>query len=332
MSKLPISLIIDDPAPRVFVYYEHSDVRETADGRPLVSEVPNTFVRAFADTIHRFGIRGKYSVVPMPGCRGDIVNGIPGFPQSEIEEWLDIIRSRVAGPFSIGPEMLTHHKAVDLENGGYLPLREDEWASDKSAEELTPYIARALTLLKQADLPASGVTSPWYFGIEREKEYIKAISNAFDQVFGKKDAWYFLRPMRGMPDARPWVARNEGGHRLVSIPAATPDVFWQTMNTTDTSEEYVSSIADLHLTKDGKQGEILKVMERGGWPILIAHWQSLFANGLGTGLRVLAEVADRVEKNLGNEVEWMSFTEIMDKVLAEPEKYPIPACFAAEMR
>ena len=62
------------------------------------------------------------------------------------------------------------------------------------------------------------------------------------------------------------------------------------MNTTDTSEEYVSSIADLHLTKDGKQGEILKVMERGGWPILIAHWQSLFANGLGTGLRVLAEV------------------------------------------
>ena len=47
MKKVPISLIIDDPAPRVFVYYEHADSRFTADGRPLVDNVPNSFLQDF---------------------------------------------------------------------------------------------------------------------------------------------------------------------------------------------------------------------------------------------------------------------------------------------
>ena len=73
--KLPLSLIIDDPAPRVFVYYEHAVTRTTADGRPLLSEVPNAFLDDFCGAAERFGLRGKFSVVPMPGGRGDIVNG-----------------------------------------------------------------------------------------------------------------------------------------------------------------------------------------------------------------------------------------------------------------
>ena len=51
MKKLPISLIIDDPAPRVFVYYEHASSRILPDGRPLVNEVPNQFLLDFCDVI-----------------------------------------------------------------------------------------------------------------------------------------------------------------------------------------------------------------------------------------------------------------------------------------
>ena len=69
MKKIPISLIIDDPAPRVFVYYEHADNRFTRDGRPLLDNVPNSFLIDFCDVIERYGIRGKYSVVPVPGGR-----------------------------------------------------------------------------------------------------------------------------------------------------------------------------------------------------------------------------------------------------------------------
>ena len=325
MDKLPVSLIIDDPAPRVFVYYEHAEKRTTEDGRPLLNEVPNQFLLDFCNVAERFGLRGKFSVVPMPGGRGDIVNGIPGFPLEEIREWLDTVRTRVACRFSLCPEMLTHARAVDLASGALLAMNENAWARTQTAATLTPYIARALSLLRQAGLPATGVTSPWDFGIEVEDEYVKAISAAFYQVYGLKDCWYFLRARRGVPNALPWVALNRDGRRVVSVPATAADHFWQSMNTTDTSPEYVSSIADELITEDGTAGEIPDIIAGGGWPILIAHWQSLFSNGLGTGLKALAEVARRIEKNLGERAQWMSSEEIMKLVLEDPERYPAPA-------
>lgn len=324
MNRIPISLIIDDPAPRVFVYYEHADTRFTKDGRPLVDEVPNAFLDDFCDVIARRGIRGKFSVVPMPGGRGDIVAGIPGFEKAEIDEWLEKVRSCVAAQFSICPEILTHAKAVDLESGKLLDMNENVWARTQDASTLTPYIARALELHRQAGLPVTGVTSPWDFGIEVEDEYVRAISAAFDQVLGVKDSWYFLRGLRGVPNARPWLALDEGGRRVVSVPATTSDHIWQTMDTVDTSENYVSSIADELITADGKSGEIIDVLNRGGWPILITHWQSLFSNGLGTGLRVLDEVGRRIGEHLADRVQWMSSEEIMRLVLENPQNFPQP--------
>lgn len=325
MEKFPISLIIDDPAPRVFVYYEHADRRFTADGRPLLSEVPNRFLLDFCSVMEARGLRGKFSVVPMPGGRGDIVSGIPGFPREEIEEWLEIVRTRVAKHFSICPEILTHAKAVDLATGKLLDMNENVWARTQNARTLTPYIAKALSLLSQAGLPVSGVTSPWDFGIELEDEYVAAIAAAFDQVLDRKDSWYFLRGLRNVPNARPWVALNEGGRRVVSVPATTRDCFWQTMDTTDASDEYVSAIADQLITADGTAGEIIDTLNRGSWPILSTHWQSLFSNGLGTGLRALDETARRIEANLSDRVEWMSSEEIMRLVLEHPDRYPKPA-------
>ena len=59
------------------------------------------------------------------------------------------------------------------------------------------------------------------------------------------------------------------------------------------------------------------MLNTGGWPILIAHWQSLVSNGLGTGMRVLDEVGRRITKNLSDRVEWLSFEEIMHRVADE---------------
>ena len=325
MNRIPVSLIIDDPAPRVFVYYEHADTRFTADGRPLKTEVPNSFLLDFVSVMERYGIKGKFSVVPMPGGRGDIVNGIDGFPKGEIDEWLSIVRERVQKNFSICPEMLTHAKAVNLEQGGFYDMNENVWARTQTAETLTPYIARAFSLLKEAGLTATGVTSPWDFGIEVEDEYVRAISVAYGEVYGGKDCWYFLRDLRNRPNAKPWVALNQDGRRVVSVPATASDHFWQCMDTTDTSTAYISSVADEVITLDGRGGEMIRVMETGGWPILIAHWQSLFSNGLGTGLKALEEVARRIENNLSGRGKWMSAEEIMRLVLELPESFPKPS-------
>ena len=78
------------------------------------------------------------------------------------------------------------------------------------------------------------------------------------------------------------------------------------------------------LTADGKAGEILRVLNTNGYLILVTHWQSLMSNGLGTGLRVMEEVARRIEEHLSDRVVWMSFSEILEMVLADKAAYPKP--------
>ena len=324
MNKVPISLIIDDPAPVVSVYHEHARSRTTKDGRPLIPTFKNSMLLDFCDIIERRGIKGKFSVVPMPGNKGDIVNGLEGVDRAELDEWLDVVRTRVKGPFSIGPEVLSHHKAVDLATGLPLDEKENLWSFHQDRTTLTPYIARAFSILKEANLDPTGVTSPWDFGIEVEEEYANAISAAAYEVMGKELVWYFLRALKEEPNARPWVALSKEGRTLVSIPATTSDFIWRTIDTTETSDEFVSSVADNLITADGQSGDILRVLSTGGYPILITHWQSLMSNGLGTGLRVLDEVGRRIALHLHDRVEWMNFEEIMHLVASNPSAYPTP--------
>lgn len=322
MNRVPISLIIDDPAPVVSVYHAHSDTGYTLDGRPLIPHVPNDFLRAFCSVVKERGLKGKFSVIPMPGNQGDILNGLHGVENALVQEWLDLVKEQLVPAFTVGPEMLSHHKAVDIATGKAMELREDVWASTKDRTELMPYIACALSMLKEAGFDAYGVTSPWAFAIEVEDEYAAAISKAVYEVTGRTEAWYFLRGLRGVPEPKPWIAHEEDGRTVVSIPATTTDHFWQTIDTTETSDEFVNRIADELITPDGQEGEIIRVLENGGYPILITHWQSLFSNGLGTGLRALNEVGRRIQANLSDRVEWKSFEELLQMVVQDKKNYP----------
>lgn len=322
--KTPISWIIDDPAPVISVYYEHAKKNVTEDERPLIPTYPNEMLFEFCDIIERHGIKGKFSVIPMPGNKGDIVNGLDGVDQSKLNEWLECVKTRVMPAFSVGPEMLTHHKAVDLATGAPLPLNERDWASTQDRTTLVPYIAKALSILKEAGIDSIGVTSPWDFGIEVEDEYEHSVSAAVEEVNQSKKAWFFLRGLRDRPNAKPWVALEEDGRTLVSIPATTRDRIWATIDTPRTDKEYICKIADMLITEDGKAGEVIRVLETGGYPILITHWQSLMSNGLGTGLKIMDEVGKRISANLSDKVQWMSFEEITDLVLSDKESYPKP--------
>jgi len=46
------------------------------------------------------------------------------------------------------------------------------------------------------------------------------------------------------------------------------------------------------------------------------HWQSLFSNGRRTGLRVLDEVARRVESVWESQVRWLKCSELAEQVAA----------------
>lgn len=324
MKKVPIALVIDDPAPVISVYYTHHDKTVTEDGRPLLEYYPNSTLDLFCDIIEKHGIKGKFSVVPMPGNRGDLVSGIDGVDASDMKYWMDTVKSRVMPAFSVGPEMLTHNKAVDLSSGKIIDINECIWASDKDRSVLTPYITKAFSILREAGFESRGVTSPWSFGIEVEDEYVQAVSQSVYNVYGKNDCWYYLRGLRDTPNAKPWVEYDDGERCVVSIPATTFDHIWETIDNPDLSDEFVSSVADKYITADGKGGAIVRVLETGGYPLFITHWQSLISNGSCTGMRVLDEIARRVNEHLCDRVEWMSYEEIMNLVLSDKKNYPKP--------
>ena len=324
MQKVPIALNVDDPSPIVSVYYDHIPSHLTEDGRPIAKTIPNSFLDRFCDITQKHGIHGKFSVIPQPAGRGDITKGIPGYPTEQMHAWLDTVKARVCPQFSIGPEMLTHHMAIDLATGKPMDMDEMQWAATQDRNGMTPYIACAQSILQSAGFRPCGVTSPWAFGIEVEKEYVWAISQAVENVNAGNNAWYFLRSLNNRPNAKPWVALQNGSRNVVSIPCTVHDHFWQTIDDPDDSEERIRSIADKYITEDGTDGEIMRVLNTGGWPILCSHWQSLFANGTEAGLRILDIVAARVNQHLSDRVQWMSFEQIMELVLSDKDAYPKP--------
>ena len=321
MKKIPITLIIDDSAPFISTPYFNRNPRVTGDGRPLVPYYPNKAIFDFADIVEKYGIKGKFSIVPMAGNQGDILNGFEGIDKSGSDAWLACAKERIYPSFSICPEVLSHCKAVDLKTGKPLAEREDEWSFSQDRTTLTPYIARAFELIRAAGFDSHGITSPWQFGIEVEKEYNIALSKALYDVYGYKNAYYFLHSRRDVPNAKPWIAHEEDGRCVVSSPATVYDYFWQTMDTPETGDELIKKVADSYITEDGKGGDIIKELELGAYPILCTHWQSLCSNGALTGIRALREVAKRINEHLLDRVEWVSFDTLLDLVISDKDNF-----------
>jgi hypothetical protein len=286
------------------------------DGRPMPLWIPNSFLDRFCDVVERRGMAGKFSIVPAPGGLGDVVNGIADHDPALTRQWLETMQRRLSPRWSFCSEGITHNLAADLTNGGYFPEGENAWSQHQDRSTLTPYLIHQLELLREAGVDATGVTSPWVFGIEVEDEYIAALVAAQRAVYGREFSWYFLHMLKE-PDTRPWVAYRKGQTTLVHLPANTDDVWWATIDSVRDDAEFLNGLADKLLTEDGRSGAIREILDAGGWPILLTHWQSLFSNGLETGLAALDEVGRRIESTLGDEVEWQSFDTIARRTAAE---------------
>ena len=321
-NRVPIALLVDDSCPFVHVYrYHWEDVHlkapTTDDGRPLLDNIPNRFLDRFCDVVQRHGMAGKFSIIPAPAGRGDVVRGIEGFDPAETRAWLDTAQTRLGPRFDFCSEGLTHNLTVDLKTGAFLPIGELEWSHTQDRTTLTPYLIRQLELLKAAGIDVTGNTSCWTFGQKVEAEYIAAMVAAQKAVYQRDFSWYFLHIWHRFPESRPYIAYARGGTTLVSINSTVDDFFWATINSPRTDREYIESITDLLLTADGQAGGIRDVLNAGGWPILMNHWQSFFSNGLETGLAVLDLLGERISNTLADEVEWMSCLEIAQRAVLE---------------
>lgn len=299
---IPISLLVDDAAPVNTMFWHDS-----ACEHPLL--VPNALVHDFADVCERFGVQGKFSVLPMPCGLGRLDGRLAHVPPAHQRGFGDAVRRRLAPRFDITPEILTHFLAHRLK-GGYAHVHEDEWVARASVAEMTDYFTLAFRILAAVGLPANGMTSPWNTGITNEKHYAEAIGRAQWRVHRRRVTWYFLHVQGRGPVRPPWVSRRDRrtGQVVVSIPATTDDVFWPTQRPHATTRRAARAAAaagvDALLTTDGRAGRVRELVEH-GWPVmLLTHWQSLYSDGTGAGLWGLERLLARLRQVFGDKLAW----------------------------
>jgi hypothetical protein len=303
---IPAALLIDDSAPvNMMVYHE--------PWHPHTLLIPNAVVRQFARICSDRGVKGKFTVLPMPAGLGRIDKGLNGVPASHLRTFLDITRERIAPHFDISCELLTHLIAYDVSNGYFKHMWEDVWVAGATAEEIADYIAAGLRVLDAVGLCPTGATSPWDTGGSNEQAYAEGIARAFWNVLRRKTSWYFRDMSIEGPGKRPtvvWQDRNRG-LKTVSVCANTNDAFWDVQEgSARTARTAARAGADTWLTANGKSGRVRELFDQGAPITLLTHWQCMFANGRDAGLYGLELVLDRICNHFGSDIQWMRCSEI----------------------
>jgi hypothetical protein len=325
---IPIALLVDDGAP-VNVMFFH----DPPYAHPLL--MPTRLLNDFADLCDEHGVKGKFSVLPMPCCLGGIDGELNHVPRRHLASFLKTVRERVAPRFDITTELLTHLAAYRPAEGGFAHLYEDEWVARATVSEITDYLAIGLEILEHVGLPATGVTSPWSTGAGNEDAYAQAIGHAQWRVHRRAVTWYFLHMLGDAQPQSPSVRYRDPrtGQVVVSIPANTDDPFWNTqrpMSSTRTAARLASAAGvEAMLSPTGRKGRIPQIVARGHAVTVLTHWQSLYSDGSYAGLRGLENLLRRLRKVYGSDLCWCTCSELARQTARERQGRKQPATAVA---
>ena len=319
-ARVPLSFIIDDST--CLVNLAHFAIPQFAEVFPdqykqpwksLPREIPDAFVRKFADWCRDAGVKGKYSVVPYPACVGWLDRDLPGWSKRELLDSLHLVRSELPSHWDFNPEMVSHTWVIDTKTGRSYPDRTENfmenwgWSAGKSVDQLADYLAYALRILKNVDIPCEGITTPGGFGSRARPELAQATLEACRDVFQTEIPHYFRDLFTDETSVAPRVEYASGLNGpdpkcVVSIIGCTGDWFGGWDGLTPGS-------VDLLITRDLEGGRMPEVIRRGEPAIMVCHWPGIYFNGLEIGFNILKEAVKRLHEAYDNLV-WMKLSEI----------------------
>jgi hypothetical protein len=322
-DRVPLSFIIDDST--CLVNMGHYCMPQFAEAWPerqdykkpwktWPREIPDDFVREFGEWCAAHDVKGKYSVVPNPACVGWLDRELPGWSRSELQASLKLVRELMLPNWDIHPEMITHTRMIDLKTGRPFPeisaATMENWypREDKSVDELASYMAYALRILRNCDLPCEGITTPGGFGSNAEASLSRAVDEAVRDVFGAEIPHYFKYVAERDESPAPRVENVRGlgtddVRLVVNVPAAAGDWFggWE-------GDE--PSRGHLYADAEAKNGRMVELIEAGGPAIMYCHWPGLYTHGTKDGLRDFQEVVVALDRRFGDQTVWMKLSEI----------------------
>lgn len=322
-ERVPLSWIIDDSTclvnlnrfsiPQFASAYPDGGIYKH-DWRSMPHEIPDSFVRRFAEWSQREGVKGKYSIVPFPALVGRVDRELPGWTPQELAASLDLVRREIVPNWDIHPEMITHTRILDLKTGYAVEQRGREWMENwtwckgRSTDEIAAYIAYGLQILKNAGLECEGFTTPGGFGEGALPELSKAAFQAVRHVYRTELPHYFRNLFdKGAEPVTPRVENVSGlntadPRAVVSIWACTGD--WT--GGWDCSRE---PEVDRFITPDLARGRMVEVIERGEPAVALCHWTGIYFNGRELGFKAMQEMVRRIHARF-KQVRWMTLSEI----------------------
>lgn len=321
-ARVPVSIIIDDSTCLVNLnkfaipqfaaaqpgQYDHYPWRSWPD------EIPDSFVRKFADWARENGVKGKYSIVPFPACVGRLDREIPGWSRQELLASIDLVRSDILPDWDIHPEMVTHTRIIDTKTGHPVPeisprfMENWQWCGGRSVDEIADYMSYALTILKNIGLPCEGITTPGGFGSDARPQLAQATFEACRSVFQTEIPHYF-RDLHSSGEASvaPLVQNASGLDS--DDPRCVVHIIGCTGDWTGGWDCAPPRGADAFITEDGQRGRMVEVIQRGEPAIIVCHWTGIYWNGLEIGLDIFRTVVKRLHATFDH-LRWMKLSEI----------------------
>ncbi len=323
-GRVPVGWIIDDSTclvnlnrfamPQFAACWgdDHPDYRKPWRDWPV--EIPDAFVRKFAEWSASQGIKGKYSVVPFPACVGRLDRMLPGWTQRELADSLAVVRSAIMPNWDIHPEMVTHTRVIDTKTGhphstiSPAFMENWDWTTGRSADEIGDYMTYGLSILKEAGLGCEGITTPGGFGHKARPQLAQAAFESVRSVFGAEIPHYFRDLFETGQESVAPLVQNAAGLNGPD-PRCVVHVIGCTGDWTGSWDCTRPEGADRFITPDLQRGRMVEVIERGEPAFMVAHWTGLYWNGQELGFQVFQEVNRRLRARFDHLL-WMKLSEV----------------------
>lgn len=322
-GRVPVSFVVDDST--CLVNLGHYCMPQFATAWPdsheyrkpwetWPREIPDAFVREFGEWCAERGVKGKYSIVPYPACVGWLDRELPGWSRKQLQSSLQLVRDLMVPNWDIHPEMITHTRVIDLKTSRPLPeissaTMENSYPREKkSVDEMAAYLAYALKILKNCELPCEGVTTPGGFGNFVKPELSQAVCESVRDVYGSEIPHYFKYVIDPGESTEPQLEQVSGTTAAdrkitVNVVAGTGDWFggWDGSRTPE---------PDRYATADGEAGRVVQMILKGEPAVFLCHWAGLFSNGTKEGLHAFQQVVTAINQRHRERILWMKMSEI----------------------
>lgn len=322
--RVPLSFIIDDSTCLVNMgkfcmpqfaatYPQRKDYQKPWQQWP--DEIPDAFVRDFGSWCAEQGVKGKYSIVPYPACVGWMDRTLPGWSQQQLRESLKLVRTLMLPNWDIHPEMISHTRVIDLKTGrpfaDYSPkhMENSYPQEDVSVDYLASYLAYALQILKNCDLPCEGITTPGGFGSRVTDKLPWAVREAVRDVYGTQIPHYFkyVRTVEEgtLPsvEAESTTSLSTEPDFVMNVPAGTGDWFggWDGASKSEGTK---------YCNEDATEGRMVELIEARQPAVMLCHWPGMYCGGTLEGYRDFQRVVTALHRRFSSNTIWMKVSEI----------------------